>query len=1109
MPGGGVQLLLQLEQEKKEKERRHSQHYLYPRPRSSQPQLRQPQHHYQHQQYLSPQSHPPPSIPLPPLPGMRKTRSAAQAERADAAEDGSDKERDTAAASAAATTIGVSGDPRARAATGIPRSVTSSPSIPTLRTQASSPSPSLSPSRVPTPNLRKTVSIEAFPRPPGSGSGSPLAQLGSPSPRNTPQSSSPLVSNSYSSSSPRPPLSPLQPPTGLRRPQSKPSLRNLRSKTSTASLSTTAVSAVRTSKSESLLSIPSPPGSRSSSAPVSPATPLTPIADETMLEVMNSDKDKEAKGNITVSVRVRPDAAADTQPDGEWLVDGRRSLISYESGEYRYDNVFSPHDQNARVYESAAKRLVRRVMEGYHGTVFAYGMTGTGKTFSMQGTAMSPGVIPLAITDIFSYIRQNPAREFLLRVSYLEIYNEKIYDLLNPDSNEEIKLREDPRRGVYATPLKEEIVQSPNQLLRVIARGDQQRRVAGTQFNARSSRSHAVVQIVVESRERSAAPVDDHRRDKLLPGSVLVSTLSLIDLAGSEKAAESKERRTEGGHINKSLLTLGTVIARLSGDTELSEKDQKHLPYRDSKLTRLLQPALSGNSLVSILCTVQLSSASTSAAATSSHTSETLNTLKFASRAKNNLVSHAKRNESNPADGADPRSRALLDRYKLEIIELRTQLEEQSKIKNEAEKAEKAEVEEERWRERERESAERHEEQMLEMQLARTALKERIAHLNRLILSSKSLGVNSGRFSNASSSMPVLQRTSTHSTLERPKSRRPGSSGSQTTSSRIQSGSTVAGMLPIARTSQIELASGSEDENDEEDMAADEDALEPGSASSARRISALQADLADKDRYISTLEKRLLQTRNNSYSRASSAKSPLPSSPVPSRDGQNSDTVIKEKDQEIERLRQKLEDQTRMVSALRNAARKRDMLDTSGALSQHPAFRQSPTTASPEKREPRTPYRSMSRPELFRSASGPIGPVSQMSPPGSQPGSPPPGVQNFSRLSKHPATSLFPPDMEGGEVSGNTGSPVDPSNHVGRVRSANNVPGTRKTVDEMTKLLDEMIQDKVDTGHVIRGDRGSLRVKRDTVMSRAGNEDSSRDAQAGAADPYYEKAQFI
>src|SRR5450432_1489871 len=244
-------------------------------------------------------------------------------------------------------------------------------------------------------------------------------------------------------------------------------------------------------------------------------------------------------------------------------------------------------------------------MEGYHGTVFAYGMTGTGKTFSMQGTATSPGVIPLAITDIFSYIRETPSREFLLRVSYLEIYNEKIHDLLSVPAasavgggpgvpqQEEIKLREDSKRGVYASPLKEEIVQSPTQLLRVIARGDHARMTSSTQFNARSSRSHAVVQIVVESRERipgNGTPVDG-KRSGLLPGGVRVSTLSLIDLAGSERAAETKERRTEVSHINKSLLTLGTVIARLSGDKDKegkpTDKDGKHLPYRDSKLTRV------------------------------------------------------------------------------------------------------------------------------------------------------------------------------------------------------------------------------------------------------------------------------------------------------------------------------------------------------------------------------------------------------------------------------------------------------------------------------------------------------------------------------------------
>lgn len=576
------------------------------------------------------------------------------------------------------------------------------------------------------------------------------------------------------------------------------------------------------------------------------------------------------------------------------------------------DNVFDTQDNNARVYDAAAKRLVRRVMEGYHGTVFAYGMTGTGKTFSMQGTATNPGVIPLAITDIFSYIRETPHREFLLRVSYLEIYNERINDLLagpvagiNGQSGpqEEIKLREDSKRGVYATPLKEEIVQSPTQLLRVIARGDNARRVAGTQFNARSSRSHAVVQIVVESRERAPAPTGNlgNKRSAIVPGGVRVSTLSLIDLAGSEKAADNKERRTEGSHINKSLLTLGTVIARLSSDKEKAEKDKgnkdKHLPYRDSKLTRLLQPALSGNSLVSILCTIQIGSSGSSAAA-NSHTGETLNTLKFASRAKNNIVSHAKKADESLGAGGDVAGRALLDRYRLEIQDLKKQLEDSKgkETKEEDEDDLKRDIEEERTREIA--DKQRHEEQMLEMQLARTALKERIEHLNRLILSSKSLGVNNGRsFSSLSfqrgsiighhvDMRPSSLRSSTsHATLEVP-----GQHGSQPSH-------------PV--------------DGSEEDDSLGENG--DGTASQSVQIHSLQADLADKNRYISTLEKRLLHARRSSHSRVSMTLShKLGGS---SEDG-GLIATISEKDAEISNLRAQLEDKERMIAALTSARKK-------------------------------------------------------------------------------------------------------------------------------------------------------------------------------------------
>ncbi|EME39701.1 hypothetical protein DOTSEDRAFT_180388 [Dothistroma septosporum NZE10] len=850
------------------------------------------------------------------------------------------------------------------------------------------------------------------------------------------------------------------------------------------------ISSGQVRQSASMLDLPSPPHSRSSSAEGSYSADGTAFEDageeggrrgrsrhnDKTADSKDSSDGKDAKGNVIVSVRVRPDSATndDSKTDGEWMVDDRRSLISYrgrEGGDHRYDNVFSPHDHNSRVYDNAAKRLVRRVMEGYHGTVFAYGMTGTGKTYSMQGTANAPGVIPLAITDIFSYIRENPSREFLLRVSYLEIYNEKIYDLLSQSApgqqQEEIKLREDSKRGVYATPLKEEIVQSPNQLLRVIARGDLARRTGSTQFNARSSRSHAVVQIVVESRERTAAnhgayfEKETRRTDKIMPGGVLVSTLSLIDLAGSERAAENKERRTEGAHINKSLLTLGTVIARLSGEdekedgTKSSDKKDglKHLPYRDSKLTRLLQGALSGNSLVSILCTIQLSSAGTAAATASSHTGETLNTLKFASRAKNNIVSHAKRNESNLNPG-DPNSRALLDRYRVEIQELRSQLDQQNKAKEEAEKQEEIEQDRKMEEELERQEQTRHEEQMLEMQLARTALKERISHLNRLILSSKSLGVNSGRFS--SSSMPFDPRMSVYSVSQSEYGRPVSTARPDSTDSGMPNRDSAA-------TLQVPF-----EEDNGQRMSTDGE----GHASLSQQIRMLQADLSDKNRYIATLEKRLLQARRTSHSRVSmqfASRVGLP-------EDASLESLLRERDREIEELRATLDDQMRMVTALRSAARKREMLDkrkshatatsdetarpqtSSGASDQVPELSSLPFQRRASSRASRHSFRP---PNLSRS--------SHRSTPSTTSHSSSSAV-NFSRTPLSPMVILSP-----GHSSNNSRESVDKD--VVKVNR-------RKSVDEMTQLLDQMIQDKVESGHVVRGERGSLRIRHDTLTQQ-------------------------
>lgn len=840
--------------------------------------------------------------------------------------------------------------------------------------------------------LRKTISINSFPQPPR---GDTRLNGLPPSPLSGNRRSKTITAATSSSSS-----------------NGTPSLLN-------GSGEGKSVTRASARFSDGLISVASPPQSRSSSAQDSYSTSATtyddpvdaagakPGADASSKRLSKSDN----KGNVVVSVRVRPDAAAqDQRPEGEWMVDGRKSLIAYhgkEGGDYYYDNVFTTHDDNYRVYDHLAKRLVRRVMEGYHGTVFAYGMTGTGKTFSMQGTASSPGVIPLAITDIFSYIRETPSREFLLRVSYLEIYNERIHDLLGmstnggiggPAAQEEIKLREDSKRGVYASPLKEEIVQSPTQLLRVIARGDQARRTASTQFNSRSSRSHAVVQIVVESRERvpgGPAASTENKRSALMPGGVRVSTLSLIDLAGSEKAAESKERRQEGSHINKSLLTLGTVISKLSEHKDgKSDKDGKHLPYRDSKLTRLLQGALSGNSLVSILCTIQIGSTG-SAAAANTHTNETLNTLKFASRAKNNLVSNAKRAEEALGAGGEGGARVLLERYRMEIAELRSQLEAQAKKGKNEDNAEKTrDAEEELAREKEAEA--RHEEQMLEMQLARTALKERIDHLNRLILSSKSIGVNaSGTWSSVGShprfsqaSMRSSRSSMTPSQIGRPMLER---------SSSLTSSSSTIGRRP---SMGHRASTGGRSAGDDEDSVGE---FGDGTASLAAQNRALQADLVDKNRYITTLEKRLLQARRASSSRTSGGLSSGSKGIMVGEDHSVS-TALKEKDAEIAELRAQLDDKDRMLIALRSAARRGEIAD-----------RSIETRAS----------------QLMMLENGP---------------------------------------------RSNPTSPTSPQGPLFRHGSVRSSYKDRRSTDEMSRILDEMIQDRVETGHIVKSTRGSVRV---------------------------------
>ncbi|XP_052153062.1 kinesin-like protein KIN-7E, chloroplastic isoform X1 [Oryza glaberrima] len=352
-----------------------------------------------------------------------------------------------------------------------------------------------------------------------------------------------------------------------------------------------------------------------------------------------------AKENIMVTVRFRPLSPREINKGDEvaWYADGD-NMVRNEynpSIAYAFDKVFGPATTTRHVYDIAAQHVVSGAMEGINGTVFAYGVTSSGKTHTMHGEQKSPGIIPLAVKDVFSIIQDTPGREFLLRVSYLEIYNEVINDLLDP-IGQNLRIREDAQ-GTYVEGIKEEVVLSPAHALSLIASGEEHRHVGSNNFNLVSSRSHTIFTLTIES---SPSGENDE-------GEVKLSQLNLIDLAGSEssKTETTGLRRKEGSYINKSLLTLGTVIAKLT------DGKATHIPYRDSKLTRLLQSSLSGHGRISLICTVTPAS---------SNSEETHNTLKFAHRSKHIEI---KASQNKIID-----EKSLIKKYQKEITCLKEEL---------------------------------------------------------------------------------------------------------------------------------------------------------------------------------------------------------------------------------------------------------------------------------------------------------------------------------------------------------------------------------------------------------------------------------------------------
>ncbi|KAJ0816492.1 putative plus-end-directed kinesin ATPase [Helianthus annuus] len=354
-----------------------------------------------------------------------------------------------------------------------------------------------------------------------------------------------------------------------------------------------------------------------------------------------------SKENVTVTVRFRPLSPREIRRGEEiaWYADGETILRNEETPSiaYAYDRVFGPTTTTRHVYDIAAQHVVSSAMEGVNGTIFAYGVTSSGKTHTMHGDQRSPGIIPFAVKDAFSIIQETPNREFLLRVSYLEIYNEVVNDLLNP-AGQNLRIREESQ-GAFVEGITEEVVLSPAHVLSLIAAGEEHRHVGSTNYNLLSSRSHTIFTLTIES-----SPCGENGGD----GTVSFSQLNLVDLAGSEssKAETTGVHRKEGSYINKSLLSLGTVISKLT------DGKSSHIPYRDSKLTRLLQSSLSGHGRVSLICTVTPSS---------SNSEETHNTLKFAHRAKYIEIQAA---QNKIID-----EKSLIKKYQNEIRSLKEELE--------------------------------------------------------------------------------------------------------------------------------------------------------------------------------------------------------------------------------------------------------------------------------------------------------------------------------------------------------------------------------------------------------------------------------------------------
>lgn len=377
-----------------------------------------------------------------------------------------------------------------------------------------------------------------------------------------------------------------------------------------------------------------------------------------MPKKIGSDKDE----CVRVVIRCRPMNGKETKDKYDRVIemDSNRGVIAIRKPnssevpkEFTFDSVYDWNSKQTDLYEETFRSLVESVLNGFNGTIFAYGQTGTGKTHTMEGIRSDPeqrGVIPNSFNHIFTHISRSTQQQYLVRASYLEIYQEDIRDLLSKDQSQRLELKERPDTGVYVKDLSSFVTKNINEIDQVMSVGNQNRSVGATNMNEHSSRSHAIFIITIEC-SAEGGDGENHIR---------VGKLNLVDLAGSErqsKTGSEGQRLKEATKINLSLSALGNVISALV------DGKSTHIPYRDSKLTRLLQDSLGGNAKTVMVATI---------GPASYNYDESLTTLRYASRAKSI--------KNKPRINEDPKD-ALLRQFQEEIARLKKIMESKGGVK--------------------------------------------------------------------------------------------------------------------------------------------------------------------------------------------------------------------------------------------------------------------------------------------------------------------------------------------------------------------------------------------------------------------------------------------